>query len=229
MMALPLVHIKRSMALIILSASISITVAAKQDSVSKKKEFANSFAVQWTYSDFPKVLPAFSNFKIDPFTMTQYGIAYERKLYKNIRVTLEYAEWNMATWFFRGMPDGFFIIGPDLIYKKGYIDYRKKYKMADLLCTYRFQVSKKLKVDVSAGPSCYWGINEMIDSVDNNSFGMLILSNQKATYYGVVYALNYNYLIFNNRVSFGIDAKYRDYHGYRVKQVDYGLHAAFNF
>ena len=219
---------------IFLSLSLFISLAASaQDSVSKKKkkEFANSFTIlPWTYTDYPKVEPAFTYLKVNANAPTQYGLAYERKIYKNFKLILGYALWNNAPWLFRSIPDGYYINGPDPVYKKGGIEYRKKYKMADLLFMYRYNKFERHKVDIGVGPSYHWGVNTIIDSIDYNVFeSFMLTSDHKAAYFGAVYAFNYNYLMFNNRISIGVDARYRRYIGYRITQVDYGLHAGFNF
>ncbi len=187
--------------------------------------------MHWTYSDYPKLLPAFDYLKSNPNAPTQYGIDVERKIYKNINAVIGFAKWNQATWFFKNsLPEGHAIIGPDPVFKKGGIEYRKKYKMVDLLVSYKYDKLKRHKIDIGIGPSYYWGINTIIDTIEINVFeSFMLTSDHKADYWGIVYMFNYDYLMFKNRLAIGIDVKYRKYTGYRIAQVDYSPHIAFIF
>lgn len=210
----------------ILCSCISIA----QDSLHAKRSYKNKVSLHWTYSDYPKVLPSFYNLKHHPIIPQQFGVDVEHKIYKNINAIIGFAKWNESKIFKGPMPDGQYINGPDRVYKKGVIEYRKKYRMVDFLFSYKFDKFNRHKIDIGIGPSYHWGINTIIDTIEYNGFeAFMRTSDHKAHYWGVIYMFNYDYLLFKNRIAIGIDVKYRKYNAYRIAQVDYSPHIALVF
>ncbi len=162
------------------------------------------------------------------------GLAYQRKIWKNIYCKMAYNEWNnhMPKSIYPGrkliISPGFDTTAPGVILTMW------KYKMADFYLLYRIDCFKRHKITAGLGVSYTWGgANEVIDSIyinpDPPHDGIIFTSERNKSYWGVVPSLSYDYLLFKNRVAVGADLKYRRYTRYPFYAPDYGFHIAVNF
>ena len=212
---------------------LSKSVFAKDsDSAKHWNTFSNSISLYWTFIGHPKITPTFIYFKY-PFNAKQFGVYYERKIYRNIGAGLGYSEWNVFKKIFKSMPEGVYTIGPPPYYKPGNVQYYKFYKMVDVYVYYKSRFLERHDVNVGLGVSHTWGINTMVDSATFNPYppydGILYTSDTKASYNGIIFVFNYDYNFLSGRLSAGIDGKYRRYKSLYSPRVDYGLHIRVNF
>ncbi len=205
-----------------------------------QKEYSNSLVFATSYHYFPKIYDwyAFQFFLPLPYSHLnigdQFSVFYERKIAKNWRVGLGYTTRNVVPKFIEINYVGGELLsnGPTSGYI-GQILQRRAYKMFDLYVDYQYNKFKKHKIAIGAGVSTTWGTNIIIDTIYVNSgppFDATTVSHeQKGCYNGVLSTLRYDCLLFKSRVSVGADLKWRKYAVLYSYQIDYGVHASFNF
>ena len=205
----------------------------------KYKDYGNS--VQFSWNNF--YIPNNNEFAFERFHYIygfivyplQIGVYYERKTYKNINISIGYNEWNTLSYFENDWGGPLRIRNFKEPFKPGLLLERSGYKTIDFYTFYKYNHFKKHKINIGIGATYTYGQNDYIDSIHLNNgppFDAIIYTSVKnESYYGILAALSYNYLCLKNRMSIGLDIRYRKYFKLILvpEQIDWGYHISFNF
>jgi hypothetical protein len=197
------------------------------------KEYANS--VKLSIGDFhiPEVVRSTSLFSIH-----QMGIFYERKIFKRTYAGVGFAWWQVFDRLFYSRSFGSF--AENYIYQSkpivGALASRLAYKMIDVYGVYKIPVKIKNtnhRVSVGIGTSYTWGENAYISWYHINPEPIhdiqVTYDFKKEQYFGIIPLINYDVLLFNDRINAGLNFKARYYSDIEKPQYDYGVHIGFNF
>ena len=186
------------------------------------------------YRYVPKVYKDYWRFEffipfVDLNIGDQYGIDYERRIYKNWRIGIGYFTWNKTTGTFAGSY-GFIEQQPTVA---GSTIGRSKFQMKDLYVGYKYNHFKRHKINIDFGCSYTWGISTVIDSVywnpDPPYDGIIYRSDRRISYWGIIGKVSYDYLLLHNRVGIGANVEWRKYFDIYSSQIIYGVHTTVNF
>ena len=160
----------------------------------------------------------------------QMGATYERNVYKNFGISLNYHQWMTWAKELRGKEWGYSVGEPEFlrVYDSGTLWIRNRYKMIDVLVHYRYKFNKSV-ITGKLGYSYCWGNNKYAlfgYSNGGSTFGMY---DKDVSYSGIVPQISYDYLLLKGRFSVGADIRGRFYSGRSPAQYDYGIHAGVNF
>ncbi len=207
---------------ILLSSSCAQYAAAKTNL--KKKGHKNTIAVHaaqiYTFGTAQTKAPL--NYGDPVQVPNQKGLSFDHNVYKNLRVGLEYESWTALQ----------LIETKETPAAKEYT-YRKNYRMIDLNISYRYNHFKHHKINIGGGPSYAKGI----DAFDRDiklppgvyQLDFVFPYYYPVHYFGVQTFIKYDYVFMHGRLTAGAEVKYRRYAGMSYSQVNYGLHAGFNF
>lgn len=160
------------------------------------------------------------------------GIAYERKVYKNWFMCFSFYEWkdlfNLSSNTFSINHLAFAPASPGDVYT------RYNYKMADVYALYKWNVGHgQHYVNVGAGASYCWGKDDFVKYFNVNPAPpydiSVILDQRKASYWGVVPCVGYDFLFFHNRINIGPDLHARIYSKGMPVEYDLNFHFGVNF
>jgi|GEM_PF-5051735 len=223
--------------LTILCIALCLTGIAKtRHDTCSKQQLNNTVALSLTFTEFPRVEKLFA------FTYTfgslhiadQFGLYYYRSLGNNWRAMAGYSAWNTIP----GLADEVYgkggvleIPGKPHHYESGSLIYYSRYKMCDLGLLHRFQLHQRHKLDAGIAASYAWGVNSYVDTVIVTSSweGLLYAHFAKASYWGGLATVNYDYLLIPRFLNVGAGLRFRKYAGFYSPQTDYDFHISVNF
>lgn len=186
--------------------------------------------------------------------LSLYGIKYERNLTSSISLFLNYtftAEqpyllskknaaralggmfWtpkSNAEWWQRQQ-------GINYYDPNGHLEKLGYYHFIDLGGSYRYEIKEKHEFSASLGLSYATGSNDYVTLIRwappmPEGMGDLInyeYVTRHESYIGAVLAVAYDYMLWENRITVGVDASLRKYEGNFPLFTNYGFHAGFNF
>ncbi|MBL7717352.1 MAG: hypothetical protein JNL72_00845 [Flavipsychrobacter sp.] len=162
------------------------------------------------------------------------GAYYERKVLKQISVSIGYSQWRVASvwgkpWFAEKMEPVDNGIGYDTT--RGTVIERIGYKMVDAFSAYNHYWSKQHVFSAGLGLSYCWGWNRCIESRYYTEEHGWTGPNytEAANYWGIVPQLSYDYNFFKNRLNTGCNIRARKYFGAAYIQYDFVIHLGINF
>jgi len=161
---------------------------------------------------------------LDPFYVgDDYGIYYERIIKKHFKLGGGYGQWNRINPMFENTER-------EARIREG-IFQRGGYRMIDLYAGYVLPI-KKHTLSGSIGWSYTYGTNVFIDSFNVNPYNpdeYNLRFDRNVGYHGAMAMISYDYALFRNRFSIGIDYKLRMYHKIYVGYFLSGMHLKVNF
>lgn len=165
--------------------------------------------------------------------VTQIGLYYERKGYKNLYIGAGYMQWE-ALKIFTAAEEVQVDEDPTLPYIPiiGKLESRQAYKMADGYVFYKYNLpTTRHYINVGIGISYCWGTNLYLKYYKQGTATdrEVAYDWREEDYWGLMPVITYDYLLFKNRMNIGLDIKGRYYSGRPKTQYDYGVHIGVNF